>query len=55
MDWVAIGKELPPDNALLVFYVPGGDYIFGTGKNCAEVLRQYPSATHWKIITQAPM
>jgi len=52
--WQPIDVGTPQPEALLLFYVPGGNYVWGTGKDRAEIKKEYPTVTHYKIVSEAP-
>lgn len=57
MDWREINTT-PSDaelNAFGVFFVPPGNYIFGTPSDIQMVKKEYPLVTHYKILEMAPM
>lgn len=53
-DWVKIDEARPEDNALVVFYVPIARYIWACGRDFDQIKAEYPTATHWKIISLPP-
>jgi hypothetical protein len=52
--WHPVEGEMPPLNALLLYYTEGPNYIFGCGKDIAKTKEDYPAITHWKILTDEP-
>ncbi len=54
MEWVKIDTEKPPAHALVVFYVPFARYIWSSGLDYDQVRAEYPTATHWKVVTLEP-
>lgn len=52
--WQKIELGNPQPEALVTFYVPPGNYIWGTGKDASTIREKYPNATHYKVITEAP-
>ncbi len=52
--WQKIGEGTPPANALLLFYMPGGFYLWTSSKEAEEVKRDYPKMTHYCVMVEEP-
>lgn len=52
-DWEPI-TIFPPSNALCIFYVPEANYVWACGKDIEMIKKDYPKATHWKVMADAP-
>ena len=49
-------NEVPPDSALIVVYVNVDHckFAFCTGNELPGMLIEYPVASAWKVVTEAP-
>jgi hypothetical protein len=45
---------MPPDDALVIYYVPIARYIWGCGLDYGQIKAEYPAVTHWKVATREP-
>jgi hypothetical protein len=52
--WTPIDSPRPPSDALVVYYVPLAKYAWGCGLDLEQIKAEYPSVTHWKVLTYAP-
>ena len=52
--WTKISDGMPPDDALVIYYVPIARYIWGCGLDYGQIKAEYPAVTHWKVATREP-
>ncbi len=52
--WTAMSVGRPPDDALIIYYVPIARYIWGCGLDYDQIKAEYPAVTHWKVATREP-
>lgn len=53
--WTEMGNpDPPPPFSLVAFYIGNGRYVFGCGIDYDHIKREFPSVTHWKVITREP-
>lgn len=57
MDWRELTHKPSDDelNALCVFFIRPGNYAFGTPSDIALINKDYPEASHYKIISESPL
>jgi len=53
-EWNPIEGLLPPQHALIIYYVPFARYIWGSGLDYSQIKAEYPGVTHWKVATLEP-
>lgn len=53
-EWVSFDQSVPDSSALVVYYIPEGNYAWGTGGNYDAIKKEYPTVSHWKILTTPP-
>ena len=53
-DWIKIDAARPPDNALVVWYVPFARYVWSSGRDYDQIKDEFPAASHWKLVTNEP-
>ena len=52
--WTAINEKKPPDEALVIYYIPIARYVWGCGLDYQQIKAEYPAVTHWKVATREP-
>ena len=52
--WTSVNIGEPPDDALVIFYIPSAKYVWGTGLDLPGIKIEYPTVSHWRIISLAP-
>lgn len=52
--WTKMSDGMPPDEALVIYYVPIARYIWGCGLDYQQIKAEYPAVTHWKVATREP-
>lgn len=54
-NWIMMDAPTrPPDNALIIYYVPFARYVWGSGLDYIQIKAEYPGCTHWAISTNEP-
>jgi hypothetical protein len=54
MEWISYNSGPPPVDACVVYYVPGGNYIWADGKNYEMVKREWANVSHYAVVILAP-
>lgn len=52
--WYLMDSGKPPDDALVIYYVPVARFIWGCGLDYDQIKGEYAGVTHWKVATNAP-
>jgi hypothetical protein len=52
--WKAIEGSTIELDALVIYYIPDGCYVWGSGRDKERVLRDFPAVTHFKVVSLPP-
>lgn len=52
--WNLINMGTIPVNSLVLYYVPEGTFVWGTGNDRESIQKEYPTVTHYRIVSESP-